>query len=181
MKRILSFITLFALLLTSCEGDPGPPGPPGFNGLDGLDADAFAARTYEPPQPIDFEFDNESGLQLAYIDLPTSEFEILESDAVLVYRWEGEVELTDGSFADTWALLPHNFFLNDNQIFQYVYNHTFVDVELIIDGNFDLSTLDTGFTQNQRFRVIIVPSIALNGVDISNLDNVIQTFNIESF
>jgi len=36
MKRILSFMTVFALLLTACEGDPGPPGPPGFDGQDGV-------------------------------------------------------------------------------------------------------------------------------------------------
>jgi len=31
MKRILSVIALFTIVLTACEGAPGPPGLPGFN------------------------------------------------------------------------------------------------------------------------------------------------------
>ena len=40
MRRTLSIITLFAILLTACVGDPGPPG---FDGQDGglIVADAF--------------------------------------------------------------------------------------------------------------------------------------------
>ena len=32
MRRTLSIITLFSILLTACVGDPGPPG---FDGQDG--------------------------------------------------------------------------------------------------------------------------------------------------
>ena len=172
MKRIISFISVFALLLTACEGDPGPPG---FDGLDGLPADDFAARSFE--RTINFEYFNDTGLQEAVVTLP---IEILDRDAVLVYRLEGTVDI-GGQPTDTWSPLPQNFFLDGNDIIQYIFNHTFVDVELIIDGNFDLSTLGTGFTENQTFRIIVLPIENLSGIDVSNMDTVLQTFNIDSF
>jgi hypothetical protein len=170
MKRILSFISVFALLLTSCTGDQGPPG------FDGLNFDDYAALSFEA-SPINFEFFNDTGLQEAIVPLP---FDILDSDVVLVYRLD-EVVTIDGLATDAWSPLPQNFFLNDFDIIQYVFNHTFADVKLLIDGNFDLSTLDTDFTQNQVFRIVILPADALNTVDVSNLDDVMATFNITEF
>lgn len=176
MKRIISFISVFALLLTACTGNTGPPGFDGFDGLNGLNADEYAALSFEAA-PVNFEFFNDTGLQEAMVALP---FDILDSDVVLVYRLD-EVVTIDGQATDAWSPLPQNFFLSDGDIIQYVFNHTFADVKLLIDGNFDLSTLDTGFTQNQIFRIIILPADALNNIDTSNIDNVMSAFNITEF
>ena len=43
MKRTLSIITLFSILLTACVGDPGPPG---FDGLDGQDGGLIVADAF---------------------------------------------------------------------------------------------------------------------------------------
>lgn len=173
MKRLLTLITVFALFLTACEG---PQGPPGFEGLPGINADEYAALSFEAP-PVNFQFFTDNGLQEAFIVLP---FDILESDVVLVYRLDEVVDI-DGLPADAWSPLPQNFFLNNTDIIQYVFNHTFADVKLIIDGNFDLSTLGSEFTQNQIFRVIILPADAINGMDTSDINTVINTFNITEF
>jgi len=178
MKKILSFISVFALLLTACEGDPGPPGPPGLNGLDGqdgLNADEYAAQSFE--RTIDFQLDSESGLLFANEVLP---FDLLDSDVVLVYRLEEEVEI-DGQLTEAWSALPQNFFLDGGDIIQYLFNHTFADVEFLIDGNFDLSTLGNEFTQDQRFRIVILPADPINGVDLSNLNEVMSAYNITEF
>jgi hypothetical protein len=47
---------------------------------------------------------------------------------------------------------------------------------LLIDGNFDLSTLDGAYSQNQFFRFIVVPSdFAIDtGVNVSDYDAVMQ-------
>ena len=175
MKRILTLITVFTFLLTACEGPQGPPGFDGFDGRDGLDADEFAAQSFE--RTVNFQFNNQTGLQEAIEVLP---FDIFDSDVVLVYRLEAEVEI-DGVLTEAWAPLPQNFFLENDDIIQYIFNHTFADVELLIDGNFDLSTLDSGFTQGQRFRFVILPAIAINGINTSDINNVIEMFNIQNF
>lgn len=167
MKRTLSTIALFSILLASCEGDPGPPG------LDGQDA--LAAESFDTT--VDFEYFDNSGLQKTFINLP---FDLNDSEAVLIYRLEDVVNI-DGFPTNAWSLLPQNFFLEDGNIIQYIFNHTFSDVELLIDGNFDLSTLDSEFTQNQRFRVVILPASQVNGIDTSDINTVMALGNIESF
>lgn len=172
MKRIFLLTTAIAFLFTACEGDPGPQGPPG---LDGINADEYAALSFE--RTIDFEYFDDTGLQEAIVLLP---FDILESDVVLVYRLEKIVEI-DGIPTEAWSALPQNFFLSDLDIIQYVFNHTFADVELLIDGNFDLSTLEAAFTQDQRFRFVILPADAISGMDVTNFDAIVSQFNINEF
>lgn len=174
MKKLLSLLLLSTVVFISCEGDQGPPGPPGEPGTNIL------GQTFE--FTVDFEYSDETEYFSAIVDIP-NDIEVLDSDAILVYRLE-VVQGDDGEF-DTWSLIPQNFFLDEGTI-QYVYNHTDVDVELIIDGNFDISELDTGFTEGQVFRFVVVPSdfaedtninisdmeAVMNGLDIyeSNLD-----------
>ncbi|WP_240751481.1 hypothetical protein [Flagellimonas onchidii] len=98
----------------------------------------------------------------------------------MVYRYDGSIELSDGSTADTWSQIPQSFFLPEGTI-QYVFAHTFVDAELFIDGNFDLSALSTDFTDNQSFRIVFVPSEFANGsrMDKSNISNVMAALGIK--
>lgn len=172
MKNLVTLLVGFVLVLTSCEGPQGPSGRDGFNGIN---ADEYAALSFE--RTVDFEYFNDSGLQEAFINLP---FDILDSDAVLIYRLENIVEI-DGVPTEAWSALPQNFFLQGPNIIQYVFNHTYADVELLIDGNFDLSTLGNEFTQNQIFRVIILPADAISRLDTSNINNVMEVFNITEF
>ena len=106
-------------------------------------------------------------------------FEVFESDAVLVYRHDGVIDLSDGSTADAWTQIPQNYFLPGGTI-QYVFSHTFVDLELFIDGNFDLSTLSTDFTDNQLFRIVFIPSEYAQSPDFdaSSIDSVMSKLQI---
>ncbi|GAA4326938.1 hypothetical protein GCM10023115_56690 [Pontixanthobacter gangjinensis] len=175
MKKLLSLIVLASLVLVSCEGDRGPQGPPGEDGLDGLDGLGY---TYE--RTINFDYFADVNYYSQIIDIPDAvdTFEP-ESDAVLVYRLELQ-PAEGGGTVDSWSLLPQNFFLEEGTI-QYVYNHTVADIEIIIDGNFDLSDLETRFTEGQTFRVVVIPSAtfqANNDVDISNFGEVQERFNL---
>ncbi|GAB2772384.1 collagen-like protein [Salinimicrobium soli] len=160
MKKIFYLLTLVSFTLASCsdEGPPGPPGEPGVN---------IVGQTFEF-ENVDFNYDGDFNLYSYFITIP-AEIEVLPSDAILVYRRE----ILDG--AETWSLIPQNFFL-DEGIIQYVYNHTDADIELIIDGNFDLSTLSTAWTDDQFFRFIVIPSdFALDtGVDVSDMNAVLS-------
>ncbi len=165
MKKLIFTLGTIFFLFTSCEG---PQGPPGFDGINIL------GQTFE--RTVNFQFNNQNGLQETLVTIPTS-IEVFESDAILVYRLEGQ--LPDN--VDLWSLIPQNFFLDNGDIIQYVYNHTFFDIMLQIDGNFDLATVPVGFTQNQTFRFVVVPSdFALKtGVDIGDYSAVMQALKLD--
>ncbi|WP_255307482.1 collagen-like protein [Allomuricauda sp. CP2A] len=182
MNKFNIFIgALLVLFTVACEGPAGPPGPPGFDGLDGLDgADGIQGQVVEV-EGVNFGYDGDANLFSTLINFSdVTDFEVFEADAVLVYRWAGTVGLQDGSDADLWSQLPQNFFLPEGTI-QYVFEHTFVDVELFIEGNFDLSTISTDFTDDQIFRIVFVPSVFANSskMDTSNIENVMSALGIE--
>jgi len=163
MKRILTLMLCSVFLFTSC-GDDGPPGPQGPPGEDGL---YVVGVTYR--YDVDFTYFPDENLHSAFLEFPEAE----PSDGILVYR-QAVIQNVE-----TWSLIPQNFFLPEG-IIQYVYTHTNEDVELIIDGNYDLSNLSNQYTQNQVFRVIVVPSdFEASGIDVRNMDAVMQSLNIK--
>ncbi|MGA8854245.1 MAG: hypothetical protein WB492_08730 [Christiangramia sp.] len=173
MKKILSILVLTSIFFISCsDGDPGPQGPPGEDGLDGL------GYTFE--RTVNLEYRSDFNYYSQVIDIPEAvdTFEP-ESDVVLVYRLE-LLDADDGGTVDSWSLLPQNFFLEEGTI-QYVYNHTAADVEIILDGNYDLINLDAGFTDSQTFRIVVLPSATFEAnanVDFSNFGEVQERFNL---
>lgn len=172
-------MSIIGLLFASCEGDQGPPGPPGQDGLDGIDGDGLYGYTFEGT--VDFEYFSDDNLYGAFIEIPEEvNTPDSEQDAVLVYRLEIQQD-DDGNDLDTWSLIPQNFFLDEGTI-QYVYNHTSFDVEILIDGNFDLSDLDAGFTDGQTFRIVVLPSDDFaedTGIDVSNFNAVMNALDLD--
>lgn len=154
MKNFIYILGIFALVFTACEGDPGPPGP---QGPPGEDASPTLATIFEVT--TNFAYESDTNLWTTGF-LTFSDFtnvEVFEEDVVLVYRLDSVGTLNDGSTVDQWSLIPQNFFTDLGTI-QYVFNHTFIDVEIFIDGNYNLSNLNTGFTDNQDFRIVIIPA-----------------------
>jgi hypothetical protein len=178
MKKInLLFGALVTLFFISCEGPQGPPGLNGFDGEDGLDA--IQAQVFEI-DGINFDYNDPDNLYETLITFSDfTNFETRKADAVLVYRYDGPVEFQSGSTEDSWGLLPQNFFLNEGTI-QYVFTHTLFDVQVFIDGNFDLINLSTDFTDNQILRVVIIPGefAATGKMDTSNINSVMNQLGI---
>lgn len=178
MKKLFTILFVSVFAFTSCSDDgamgpQGPQGPPGEDGLDGL------GYTFE--ETVDLEYFADSNLYSSIIDIPNEVGTINpEADAVLVYRLE-IVEGNDGQDLDAWSLIPQNFFLEEG-IIQYVYNHTVGDVEIFIDGNFDLSNLDTGYTQGQTFRIVVVPSDWISeNINTSDINEVLNAFDVQEY
>ena len=165
MKRILSLISVFTLLLTACTGDQGPPG---FDGFDGLDGGLIVASAFEIE--VDFTAANNFEFVEPY------GFDVLPSDVTLVYiEWE-----TDNG-APIWRLLAQNEFFDDGSILTYNFDFTQDDVRLFLDGTTDLNTLGDVWTQDQVFRVVVVPADNVDSIDVSNINTVMNVNNIQSF
>ncbi|MAY22188.1 MAG: dihydrolipoamide dehydrogenase [Flavobacteriaceae bacterium] len=141
-------------MFSSCEGPEGPPGEPGINIL---------GQVFE----VTINLNGANGFQQV-VNIPTN-IEVFESDAILVYRWEGTF---DG--ADIWTPLPATYFDNGGT-FLYTFNHTFFDVQFFLDGNFDLTTLGSEWKNDQSFRIAVVPAeFADANLTMEQLENATQ-------
>ena len=164
MKRLLSVFSVFTLLFMACEG---PQGPPGFDGFDGANGSIIASSAFEIV--VDFNAANNYEFIEAY------GFEVFPSDVTLVYiLWD----TINGQ--DVWRLMPQTVVFSDGSL---VYNFDFTqdDVRFFLDGTTDFNTLDDVWTQNQVFRVVVVPADNVDGIDINNINAVMNINNIQSF
>lgn len=157
MKRLFLLLSLtFVLFLSSCEG---PQGEPGINIL---------GQVFETT--VDFTAGNDYSQLIAF----PSYVEVYESDVILVYLLEG----VTSSGADIWSQLPQTFFVPQGTLI-YNFDHTFFDVQLYLYADFaDLSTLGSQFTNNQTFRIAVVPAEFAHAN--LTMDELLRTFQIES-
>lgn len=156
MKRIITFISVFALLLTSCSGE------------DGRDGAIIASSAFEIV--IDFGEAND------YSYVESYGFEVLPTDVTLVYvLWE-----TSGGL-DVWRLMPQTVQFEDGSNLIYNYDFTQVDVSFFLDGTTDLSTLGAEWVQDQVFRVVVVPADNVGRMDYSDLSVVMDMYGITEF
>lgn len=138
MKHVFLTLVSLNLLFSSCQGPEGPPGVPGVNIL---------GKVIE----VSIDLDQSNSYQQV-VTLPL-DVEVFESDAILVYRHEGIFDT-----ADIWTPLPTTYFDAGGGTFLYTFNHTYFDVKFFLDGNFNLNTLGPEWTQNQLFRIAIIPA-----------------------
>ncbi|MCR9228813.1 MAG: collagen-like protein [Flavobacteriaceae bacterium] len=178
-STILGAVIVF--VFAACEGPQGPPGYDGLDGAQGPQGEPGIQGQVVEVEGIYFDYIPEGNLFSTLITFrDITNFDVYQADAVLVYRHNGTVALDDGSNADLWTQIPQNYFLDQGTI-QYVFEHTYVDVELFIDGNFDLSTLSTDFTDDQLFRIVFVPSEFAESPDFdaANLNSVMSKLQID--
>ena len=159
INTLMVFLT--ALVYWSCEGPIGPEGPQGADGIN------IVAEVFEIEG--DFTQAGNFGIRGEY------GFDILESDKVLIYRLEGQ----DQDGIDIWSLLP-NVVFHTNGIFTYDFDFTLYDFIVYMNGDFNLNTLESGFTDDQIFRVLIVPADRIDlRMDYSNHKAVLEMMGIE--
>lgn len=170
MKKITTALLFtIALVFVSCEGPEGPPGPPGFDGQDGLDGVNILGSVLE----IEGDFTPANDYSIFY-EFPQT-VEVFESDIVLVYLlWE----VTDDDTA-VWRLLPQTRILQQG-LLQYNFDHTYFDVSIFLESDFDLGTLPAGDTDNQVFRIAILPAEFAQGakLDLSDIHAVMGSLNV---
>ncbi len=156
MKKLL-LIPFITLLFISCEG---PMGPPGRDGLDGIN---ILGQIFEAQ--INFSAgDNYE----AFVDIP-NQIEVFDTDIIMAYILVGEFE-----GRDIWEPLPQTLFFEDETLL-YGFNYTTLDVGFFLDGTVDFDNLPSEFTQNIIFRVAVLPADAVQGMDLSNMENVLNS------
>lgn len=161
MRKLVVLLSVFTLLLSACEGDPGPPGQDGLNGS------IIASSAFE----IEINFTTSNNYE--YIE--AYGFEVLPTDVTLVYiLWE----TLNGQ--DIWRLIPQTVDFEDGNLI-YNYDFTQTDVRFFLEGSIDFSILDSSYTENQIFRVVVIPADNVGRVDYSNFNTVIEHYNIASF
>ncbi|TQI70594.1 hypothetical protein JM79_1514 [Gramella sp. Hel_I_59] len=156
MKKLLSLILIASTIVAcSSDGEVGPPGPPGQDGVN------IVGQAFE----VEADFNDPD--YSVFADIPST-IEVLESDVVLVY-W---LELVDDG-TDVWNLIPQTIYFEDGE-FQYNYNHTDFDVNIYLQGNIDLGTLGERYTQDQIFKIVVLPVDYAqdNNLDVSDYQSV---------
>lgn len=159
MKKIcILFIAAMSIITLSCEGPEGPPGQDG--GL--IVSPAF-----------EIELDFTAGNNYQYFE--SYGFEIFPSDVTLVYiLWE----IDNGQ--EVWRLVPQTVEFDDGTLV-YNYDFTRTEVRFFLDGTVDFDFLDSSWTQNQVFRVVVVPADNVGKQNFSDLNFVMEAYGIKSF
>ena len=167
MKRILTIISVFALLLTSCQGPQGLDGFNGYDGYDGQDGSIIASSAFE------IELDLNQANNYEFIE--AYGFDVFPTDVTLVYLlWE------TANGQDIWRLMPQTVYFDDGTLV-YNYDFTQLDVRFFLDGTTDFSLLDAAYTQNQLFRVVVVPADNVGKTNYSNIEAVMALYDIKEF
>ena len=157
MKKILLLFTAVGFFsLTGCNND------------DHVDKDTIAEV---------FEVDNvdfSSANIVNSITIPL--IPVIEpSDVVLMYRLSG----TDNG-DDIWEQLPTNYNFTDGAKLQYYFDFTVRSIVVYLESNFN-TVNETGYTQNQVFRVVIVPGYFSKGtakVDYKDYNAVMKSYGL---
>lgn len=103
------------------------------------------------------------------------------SDMILVYHLYDVVNGTD-----VWRLLPQTYYFNNGGELDYNFDFTIYDVNIFLGANFDLNTLDSSWSQNQIFRVVVVPgyfgnkmAASTKSIDLTDYQAVIDYYKID--
>jgi hypothetical protein len=105
---------------------------------------------------------------------------IYSSDMVLVYLLD---DVVNGN--DVWRQMPQTYFLNGLGELDYNFDFTKFDTRIFLDASFNLNNLSASWTQNQTFRIVIVPAFFLNKSSAStaslpmDYESVISRYNID--
>ncbi|SCY88165.1 hypothetical protein [Flavobacterium caeni] len=160
MKKIFLLLAVVAgTILTSCEGPQGPQGPTGYS----VESENFEIRD------VDFFGDANGYYGILYELNP----EILNSDMVLVYRLAGVTN--DG--LDIWETIPETIYFPNGEELDYDFDFTRRDISIYL-GYTSESVLTPAYTQNQVFRVVIIPGYLSNKVGATDYDSVTRALKI---
>lgn len=98
---------------------------------------------------------------------------IYASDVVLVYHL---YDVVNGE--DVWRPLPQTYYIDNVGAIDYNFDFTRNDVKIFMGANFALNTIPSSWTQNQTFRIVIVPGRFSSLIDKNNYVAVLAALNL---
>ena len=165
--RKIGYILLIAaaMIVGACEGPAGPMGPPGEDGEENF------AKVF------DFNGDFNAGNEYSIVETYPSNIEVYDDDVVLVYLlWTNE----DG--VDIWRLMPQTVFIRENDVngeIVYNFDYTSGDVRVFLEFTIDEADLLPSETQNQWFKVAVVPSLYAKSHDVTNFSSLMNDTGLQ--
>lgn len=167
MKKLATLFVMAGLAaFQACTGPEGPMGPQGPQGQQGQPGINILSEVFE----VTVDFTEADNYEAIFNFTPP----IVESDVVLAFiRWE-----TNGQ-NPVWRALPQTVFFQEG-VLMYNYDFTKDDFRLFLDGPLDYTTLGSDWTQDQRFRIVVVPGdYAGNRIDWTNYEAVTKMLRIQ--
>jgi hypothetical protein len=99
---------------------------------------------------------------------------IFASDVVLVYHLYNVV-----NGQDVWRPMPQTYYIDNGGAIDYNFDFTRNDVKIFMGANFALNTVPSSWTQNQTFRIVIVPGKFSSLIDKNNYIAVMAALNLK--
>lgn len=99
---------------------------------------------------------------------------IFNSDVVLVYHL-----FSDANGVDIWRPMPQTYYMSDGGALDYNFDFTTSRVSIFLGANFELANLSGAWTQNQTFRIVIVPGSFSKTLKSNDFSAVIKALNIK--
>ncbi|GGG33197.1 hypothetical protein GCM10011344_37620 [Dokdonia pacifica] len=165
IRKILPLL-LFSFILFSCAND------------DDINTDTIG-QTFEISN---VDFITTDGFQGVVNVVVPNNISVFESDVPLVFILDPAATAANG--VDVFEPLPRSFFFNNGGFAQYRFNFIFddatgiFDLDLVLESD-DFDALGNDFTQNQIFRIVIVPSEFAETHNTDNLNTVLSELNLD--
>ena len=158
MKKITLFLVFIGMMaLQSCEVSEV------YDDVDnGPRTEVFEVTT-------SFNYNNNYS-RLVVFDPP-----IYSSDSVLVYHLYDTV-----NGQDIWKLMPQTYYFNDGGELDFNFDYSRFNVNIFLSANFSLNTVPSSWTQNQTFRIVIIPGSFAKTVNKNNIDSVMSALNVNN-
>ena len=99
---------------------------------------------------------------------------IYSSDSVLVYHLYDTV-----NGQDIWKLMPQTYYFNDGGALDFNSVYSRLNVNIFLSANFSLNTLSSSWTQNQTFRIVILPDGFAKTINKNNIDSVMSALKVD--
>ncbi len=109
-----------------------------------------------------------------YSRLVTFDPPIYSSDVVLVYHLYDTV-----NGEDIWKLMPQTYYFSDGGELDFNFDYTRYNVNIFLSANFSLTTLPSSWTQDQTFRIVIIPASFATSVNKNSIDAVMSALKVE--
>lgn len=144
MKKTVFLILLSIVLLESCNGPEGPIGPQGPEGI----------SVFSNVMEVSVDFDASNNYE-ALLDFP-SDWIVYEADLVMVYLSYETISDSSGP-VNVWRALPQTLLTNEG-LLQYNFDHTYKDIRLFMQADYDLNLTTTADRENQVFKIAVIPA-----------------------